>query len=303
MNLYVLNFNIRILEKSDNDLFFSTEGRSVLDILSDTSLFNANAPSLLADPFLFVKGGELFLFYEHQDKWVGGKGRICMRKTSDLKIWTDEVDVLIEPFHLSFPWVFEHDGKVYMLPETGHNHSIRLYEAEDDTLVHWGLVKKLMEDDLPWSDSTIFKKDGVYYLFTSHDVASKQEQHLFLADNLFGPYREHPSSPIYIGRDGGRNAGSIIEYNGELYRPVQVCVNSYGEQTSIMKIDILTPAEYRETLYKKNIVDSSSKAYRYGGHQFNAVRFNGNWIVATDNRSKNYNLIELFRKLKNVIFH
>lgn len=296
MNLFVLNFNIRVLEKSDKDNFFSTEGKPILDIRSDTSLFNPNAPSILADPFLFEHESELFLFYEHQDKWIGGKGRICMRKTKDLKEWTPEVDVLEEPFHLSFPWVFKENGKIYMLPETGGSRSIRIYQADDDTLTKWSLCKILMEDEQPWTDSVIYKKEGNYYLFTSHDVHSKQTQHLFVAEHLFGPYKEHPASPIYEGRDGGRNAGSIIEYNGDLFRPVQVCINSYGEQTSIMKIEELTPTTYREKLYKKDIIDTTIHSYRAGGHQFNPTMFNGRCIVATDNRCKNYNLIELYRK-------
>ena len=297
MHLFVRNFNIRILEKSSTDSFFSTEGECILDILSDTSLFNTNAPSLLADPFLFDFNEELFLFYEHQDKWIGGKGRICMRKTKDLAEWTPEVDVLIEPFHLSFPWVFEEDGNVYMLPETGGDRNIRLYKAEDETLTKWRLCKIIMEDELPWSDSVIYKKDGMYYLFTSHDLNSTQSQHLFISEKLFGPYREHPSSPIYEGRDGGRNAGSIIKHDGSLYRPVQVCVHSYGEQTSIMKIEVLTPTEYKESLYKKDIINTTNPIYREGGHQFNPIIYNGRCIVATDNRCKNYSIIELIRKI------
>lgn len=301
MNFFVYNFNIRVLEKRETDPFFSTDGGGVLDIISDTSLFNVNAPSILADPFLFVKGKELFLFYEHQDKWIGGKGRLCMRKTMNLKDWADEVDVLVEPFHLSYPWVFEDNGTVYMLPETGNDNSIRLYTAKDDSLTKWELVKKIVDDGLPWKDSVIYHKEGYYYLFTSHNVNHRQEQHLFVANDLMGPYTEHPMSPIYIGADGGRNAGSIIEYDGDIYRPVQVCIHSYGEQTSIMKIEMLTPTEYKETQYKKNIIDTKDRAYREGGHQFNPIQFNGKWIVATDNRSKNYNLVETFRKIWKVV--
>ncbi len=296
MNLFVWNFNIRILEKSSTDSFFSTEGKCILDILSDTSLLNANAPSLLADPFLFVFNEELYLFYEHQDKWVGGKGRICMRKTNDLRNWSPEEDVLIEPFHLSYPFVFEDNGKVYMIPETGNDNSIRLYEAVNETLSQWKLLQKIVDDGLPWKDSVVFKKDGWYYLFTSHNANKQQEQHLFISHSLKGPYTEHPKSPIYVGADGGRNAGSIIEYEGEVYRPAQVCVNSYGEQTSIMKIDALSPWDYKESLYKKDIMDLHNPVYKEGGHQFNAAVFKGRVIVATDNRSKNYNLVELFRK-------
>ena len=298
MHLFIVNFSIRVFESLPDSPLFSMEGsKTVLNIKSDTSLFNPNASVILADPFLFVKDGTLYLFYEHLNKWFG-TGRICMRSTKDLKIWTDEVDVLVEPFHLSFPFVFEDDGKVYMLPETGGDKSIRLYEAEDDTLTKWRLVKKLMEGEEPWYDTVIHKKDGKYYLFTGHDDNVQQEQHVFVADSLKGPYKEHPMSPIYKGRDGGRNAGSIIEQNGDLYRPVQVCVNGYGEQTSVMKIETLTPTDYKEVLYKKNIIDTNIPPYKRGGHQWNPVEFLGKRIVATDYREKNYNLVESVRKIK-----
>ena len=86
---FVRNFNIQVIEKSRNESFFSTKGFHVFGIQSDTSLLAKNAPSILADPFLFVNKNELYLFYEHQDKYIGGKGKICMRKTSDLQKWSD----------------------------------------------------------------------------------------------------------------------------------------------------------------------------------------------------------------------
>ena len=157
MSLYLINFSIRVFETPISSPFFSLdEGCTVLSIKSDTSLFNPDASVILADPFLFVKDDTLYLFYEHLNKWFG-KGRICMRYTRDMITWSEEMDVLVEPFHLSFPYVFEDSGKIFMLPETGANHSISLYEAEDETLTRWRLSKKLIEGDDPWYDSVIFK--------------------------------------------------------------------------------------------------------------------------------------------------
>lgn len=298
MHLYLENFSIRVFEIENNAPLFSMEnGNTVLDIKSDTSLFNPNASVIIADPFLFAKNGVLYLFYEHLTRWEG-HGRICMRSTCDLKNWTTEKDVLIEPFHLSFPFVFEEGGKVYMLPETGGDKSITLYEADKDDLSSWKKVKKLMEDEDPWYDSIIYMKNDKYYLFTGHDDNVQQVQHLFVSDKLIGPYVEHPASPICEGRDRARNAGSLIEDNGQLYRPVQVCVNGYGEQISVMRIEKLTPTDYIETLYKKDIVDTNLTTYKEGGHQWSVVEFMGKRIVATDYRERNYNLIELVRKIR-----
>lgn len=298
MHLYITNFSIRVFEQTaDAPVFTMDGGKTLFQMKSDKGVFNPNASVILADPFLFVKDGTLYLFYEHLTGWFG-KGRICMRSTKDLKTWTEERDVLVEPFHLSFPYVFEDGGKVYMLPETGGDKSITLYEATDNTLTSWRKVKKLMEGGEPWYDSIIHKKDGNYYLFTGHDNDVQQVQHLFVSDNLTGPYTEHPASPICEGRDRARNAGSIIEHEGVLYRPVQVCVNGYGEQTSVMKIENLTPKEYKESFYKKNIIATKTPPYGMGGHQWNPVEFLGKRIVATDYREKNYNVVELMRMAK-----
>lgn len=301
MHFFISNFSIRVFEAPCEAPLFSMEGgRTVLSIKSDTSLFNPNATVILADPFLFVKDDTLYLFYEHLDKWFG-VGRLCMRSTKDLKNWSDEVDVLVEPFHLSFPFVFEDGGNVYMVPETGGDNSIRLYKAEDKTLTRWSLVKKLLEGEEPWYDSVIHKTEGKYYLFTGHDDNVQQIQHLFVADCLTGPYLEHPESPIAEGRDCGRNAGSILVKDGCTYRPVQVCLDSYGEQTSVMKIDVLTPTEYKEQSYKKNIIDTTQDPYKEGGHQWHVVEFLGKRIVATDYREKNYNLVETLRKIRHTL--
>lgn len=296
MHLYGLNFSIRVFETPlKHPSFLMAGGKTVLTIKSNTQLFNPNASVIIADPFLFVHGDTLYLFYEHLTRWFG-TGRICMRSTKDLETWTEEKDVLVEPFHLSFPYVFEDEGKIYMLPETGGDKSITLYEAEDDTLTRWRKVKKLMENDEPWYDSIIHKKNGKYYLFTGHDDDVHQVQHLFVAEKLTGPYVEHSASPICQGRDKARNAGSLIEAEGSLFRPVQVCLNSYGEQTSVMQIEKLTPTEYDEIPFKQNIIDTKQTPYKNGGHQWSQVEFMGRKVIATDYREKNYNVIETFRK-------
>lgn len=298
MHPYIINFSIRVFEQPLETPFCRIEGgKTILNIKSEKGLFNPNASVIFADPFLFVKDDVLYLFYEHLTQWFG-TGRICMRSTQDLKTWTDEVEVLAEPFHLSFPNVFDDCGKVYMLPETGGNKSISLYQAEDEKLTQWKKVSTLLEDEEPWYDSMICKKNGVYYLFTGHDDNFRQVQHLFVSDRLTGPYKEHPSSPIANGRDKGRNAGSIIKYEENLYRPVQVCVNGYGEQVSVMRINTLTPTEYKESIYRMNIIDTNIKPYGFGGHQWNFVEFLDKRVIATDYREKNFNVIESLRRIQ-----
>ena len=77
-----------------------------------------------------MKDNELYLFYELQH-W-DDPGCIAMIKTKDLKVWSKPQMVLKEPFHLSFPFVFEDQGVIYMIPESQEDDSIRLYCANDD---------------------------------------------------------------------------------------------------------------------------------------------------------------------------
>ena len=95
-----------------------------------TGLWKPKPRRFQADPFLFVKDNELYLFYELQH-W-DDPGCIAMIKTKDLKVWSKPQMVLKEPFHLSFPFVFEDQGVIYMIPESQEDDSIRLYCANDD---------------------------------------------------------------------------------------------------------------------------------------------------------------------------
>lgn len=81
-----------------------------------------------------------------------------MRFTDDMQVWSDEVDVL--NCHLSFQYVFENNGKVYMLPEAGYSGTIRLYEACNDNLSKWKLSKVIIDEKRQWVDSSIIKKCG-----------------------------------------------------------------------------------------------------------------------------------------------
>ena len=293
---YCTNFNIRLLEKQAGDDLFSTAGKEIYRLLSDTGLFKREPVSVLADPFLFTRDGFLFLFYERQVRHYG-KGKLWMRKTDDLVHWSEETEVLDKPYHLSFPFVFEADGQVWMIPETGYNFNIQLYRAEDETLTRWKQEKILVDDGVKWRDASVIRKDGVWYLFATICDENPTALHLFTSDRLDGTYTEHPCSPVCRGKEFGRNGGSVFEYAGGLYRPAQNCLRGYGKQLSIVRIDRMTPTDYAETVVKRDLIDTSDPFYRYGGHQFNFTTFQGRTLVSTDARCRNYNLIELFRRL------
>lgn len=250
-----------------------------------------------ADPFLFVKDCELFLFYELQ--YGFDPGQIVMIKTRDLKEWTKPIVVLKEPFHLSFPFVFEDNGKVYMIPECEKTDTVRLYVANDD-LTYFTYVRTLLKQDrykglyCNYADSHIYKKDDIYFLFTSYLKDWKQHQMLFHSDNLLkGDFIAHPQSPVVVNNECGRNGGSIIDYDGKKLRVSQDCHKDYGENVSLHEIIRINREKYEETIYCKNIY-SDNPLFPDGGHQLNIVKFQDKYIYATDYKENKWTWYHLY---------
>lgn len=238
-----------------------------------------------ADSFLFVKDNELFLFYELQH-W-DDPGCIAMIKTKDLKTWTDPIIVLKEVFHLSFPYVFEDSGKIYMVPESQESDSIRLYRANDN-LTRFEFVRTLLHQERKdgihynFNDSHIYKREGIYYLFTSYQKDWMYYQELFISNNLTeGEFSKHPMSPICTSNEYGRNGGSLIQYGDKLLRVTQDCHKDYGDNISLMEVTSINKDEYHEKLFMQNVLPHNN-IFIDGGHQLNIVQFNGKYIYATD---------------------
>lgn len=259
-----------------------------------------------ADPFLFVKDETLYLFYELQH-W-DDPGVIAMVKTHDLNTWTEPVVILRQPFHLSFPYVFEENGQVFMVPESQESDAIHLFHADNDNLTSFSKVRTLLhqkrEEGIHYNlnDSHIYKKDGIYFLFTSYQKDWMYYQELYMTDDLLhGEFIKHPCSPICVSNEFGRNGGSLIDYDGRLLRVTQDCHADYGDNVSLMEITKLDEIDYEERLCRQNVLPHNS-IFCEGGHQLNIARFKGQYIYATDykqNRWAWYRLwIALLTKLK-----
>lgn len=277
--------------------------QSILQIKNDKHTLFREPTIIVADPFLFVHNDVLFLFYEQ--KKLYHNGTIMMMRTADLEHWSEPVEVLQETFHLSYPWVFEKDGHIYMIPETCGDKSIRLYEAADTNLTEFRLVKKLNEQDdddldFSFSDSSVVERDGKYYLFTTVIRKGVNQLRLFCSNEFMGEYREHPKSPICVNNKYGRNAGHFTEHHGELYRFAQDCEKGYGDNVHILRVKKLSEDDYQEDVVKENILDRNNVFYKFGGHQLNIAKFKGRTVIATD--AKEYHWYYVQRLLYKIGF-
>ena len=66
----------------------------------------------MADPFLLQRDGKLYLFYETKAAQLG-RGQIGVAVSSDGGASFQHLGVALDlPWHLSYPFVFEHGGQV-----------------------------------------------------------------------------------------------------------------------------------------------------------------------------------------------
>jgi hypothetical protein len=136
-----------------------------------------------------------------------------------------------------------------MIPETQANNTIELYRCRSFP-DQWELQRVLI-DAIDAVDSTIWKKDGVYYLFTSVKAAPEASEHdslhIFYSNSLDSTeWSPHPSNPIKNEVKTGRMAGKLFMQNGNLYRPAQDGSRHYGYAMRMQHITKLTSQEFEE---------------------------------------------------------
>lgn len=277
------------------NLFDISQFEIVKKIDATKDFFCKHPVVIIADPFLFIYKDELYLFFEEQIDLLG-KGIIKMTKTTDLKQWTEPKTVLTEPFHLSYPNVFEIENQIYMMPETGCDHSIKLYKPNTD-LTQWTYDKTIL-DGKHFVDSCIIQKDENYFLFATEYSNKGYQLMLYYNTAIDGNWKEHPQSPIANDADTARCAGAVFYENGKLYRPCQLTSQQYGEGVVIYEIETLSTQAYQEKKIKQ-LIPNTQKEYRLGGHHFNHVNWNGKQIVATDVLELRFNFWEVIRRLTN----
>ena len=214
----------------------------------DTSGFRWIAPAqghYYADPFVIEKDGKSWLFFEDYS-YDEGRGVIARAEISPDGQISNSRTVLATGYHLSYPFVFEHDGEMYMIPESAANRTVELYRAEQFP-DRWRLEKVLLSG---WkaTDTTLWEESGTYWFFTTLKDPPEAGPQLFLfyADSLGSDWNYHPCNPICSDARFARGAGKIFRENGRLIRPSQDHSRGYGSALHFCQISELTKTSYRE---------------------------------------------------------
>jgi hypothetical protein len=210
-----------------------------------------------ADPFVYARGGRTFCFIEDLDLRTQ-RAHITVLEVKGTQL--AELGVALqEPFHLSFPFLFDHRGELYMCPESSAANEIRLYRCTEFPL-GWRFEKTLMRD-VSAADTMLFEKAGRWWMLTNIDESETgdhcSELYLFSAASpLSTDWRAHPQNPLLINSIGGRNGGLIAE--GERLFRVGQCqtFERYGESLRVYEIKELSQERYAEELVREMRSDS-----------------------------------------------
>jgi len=201
----------------------------------------------LADPWVVSHDGKRYIFCEEFD-YETDRGAVVVAELP----WCDEPTsaAIEEPYHLSYPQIFEHDGVMFCIPESAQARNVCLYRAI--AFPHrWQRVRTLIED-FSAVDSTLVQFNGKWWLFcTSSETAERGfNSHLYVwyADDLLGQWRQHAANPVKIDVRSSRPAGPFFTHDGRLYRPSQDCSRTYGGAICLNRIDKLTETDFKETV-------------------------------------------------------
>lgn len=239
--------------------------------------------TFVGDPFIFEQDDTYFLFYEVLDPKTKN-GEIAYSTSKDLRNWEYGSRVVQEPFHLSYPQVFKHNGETYLVPESHADLSVRLYKATDFPS-QWTLESKLMSG-FGVVDPTLFQHDGLWWMFVTSG-SNNSNLNLFFSEQLKSGWQPHPKNPIVRkNRKIARSAGRVIEHDGELVRFAQDGTEYYGVRVFAVNITKLSTTEYEETPnFDKPVVDRTGEGWNAAGmHHVDFVIKDGTWYAITDGK-------------------
>ncbi len=189
-----------------------------------------------ADPFPVLHQGVVTLFVEEYEHRLG-KGIIsAVTFGNDGPIGRPR-PVFEQPGHLSYPFVFEREGQMWMIPESCSAGTIDLFRA---TAFPGGWTKEAtLISDVTASDATLVEHGGMWWLFATvrdEGGAYSDALHLWSAPDFRGPWTPHPRNPVLIDIASARPAGRMILRDDALLRPVQDCRRGYGTALGIARV-------------------------------------------------------------------
>jgi hypothetical protein len=199
-----------------------------------------------ADPFIIKRDKRNYVFFEDFSLY-DNKAQISYIEIFDDNTYGKPKRAIVKDYHLSYPFLYEKDGNIYMIPETRQNHRIELYRAE--AFPDKWVLDTVITDNIKAVDTTIFTRNEKLWMFTNI-IGSPQKEtkelFIYFADTIHGPWHNHPQNPVVTDRRTARPAGSLFYLDDKLIRPGQNCEGTYGNSIALNNVLVLNEHEYHE---------------------------------------------------------
>lgn len=217
----------------------------------------------VADPTIYRSEKETYLFFEWYDY---KKGKACLANAKQSENFSTYHKILETPYHLSFPFVFEHEATAYCIPESGCANRVELYrfDEQQNKLV----FEAVLMENIRAIDSVLYWHQGLWYLFLTKKEQANTQLYIFYSETFKGPFKEHGNNPVKTDISSARQAGRIFKIGEKLVRPSQDSAAHYGSALVLNEIKELTPETYHEESFSR-IKPIVSSAFDKGIHTLN----------------------------------
>lgn len=237
----------RKLTATEQWLVVVGEGTGLLPAAGQKWVLNPPPDRFWADPFPVERDGRKWVLVEEllYTNWRGHLAAIELFE--DGQYGASQI-IMATSNHLSYPFVFDWAGSLYMVPESSAAGNVVLWKCElfPD---RWSTVATLLSG-IRAADTTLVQHADRWWLFAAvaeEGACIHDELCLYHADSPLGPWQAHVANPVKSDARSARPAGNMFAIDGILYRPAQDCGTEYGKAIVIYRIDRLDTEGFSET--------------------------------------------------------
>ena len=197
---------------------------------------------------MFEEGGAAYVFCEEYP-YATGKGVISVFALDDEGNPGPPRVVLERPYHLSYPFVFRHDGAIWMMPgerrkphaRTLPRRSVSVPLDARPRAAERGRDRR--RDALRLERRLVAERRRAASRRARAGTACRS----IASASPLGPWTPAFDGPALIDASAARPAGRVFEHEGALWRPAQDCRVGYGSGLALCRIDALAPGAFRQT--------------------------------------------------------
>lgn len=287
MGVKIGTWNIAFRKRGDDYLFSDTQRQF--------RIVKNGRFGWAADPFLFDFNNDTYLFVEFFS-YKRGRGEIAYAKYDNEKEQFSKYKTIIsEPYHMSYPLIFEYKNEIFMLPETNESNSLYMYRAIQFP-EKWEKLSPLITD-IKLTDTTPIEGKDRFLAFTYRiDGKTEDSGELLLLIEQNGRIIVSDQDVLSNDISMARPAGKCFYDSENLIRVSQDCVNEYGRAINFFKVNPDFEENFSEEFIRKiepEEICTNCKRKPVGIHTYNTSKK----LEVIDLKYYRFSWIRLFYRL------